>query len=181
MPEDLILRLAKQTLETVLLVSAPMLGAGLIVGVIISILQVITSIHDTALAFVPRIVVTFVVFLIVFPWMMGKMVSYTYTLLGSFSPNTAVGLNVGLYRTFMIIGGIGTILTAGYFLWMLQRVNQGEAPVKWKDHHFRDILAVEWVSWVPLLALTLVLGLIPSLILDTTATGVDAIVKIVTG
>jgi NADH-quinone oxidoreductase subunit M len=102
-------------------------------------------------------------------------------LLGSFSPNTDVGLNVGLYRTFMIIGGIGTILTAGYFLWMLQRVNQGEAPVKWKDHHFRDILAVEWVSWVPLLALTLVLGLIPSLILDTTATGVDAIVKIVTG
>jgi flagellar biosynthetic protein FliQ len=86
MPEDLILRLAKQTLETVLLVSAPMLGAGLIVGIIISILQVITSIHDTALAFVPRIVVTFVVFLIVFPWMMGKMVSYTNTLLGSFGP-----------------------------------------------------------------------------------------------
>ena len=102
-------------------------------------------------------------------------------LLGSFSPNTAVGLNVGLYRTFMIIGGIGTILTAGYFLWMLQRVNQGEAPVTWKDHHFRDILAVEWVSWVPLLALTLVLGLLPSLILDTTATGVDRIVQIVTG
>jgi NADH-quinone oxidoreductase subunit M len=102
-------------------------------------------------------------------------------LLGSFSPNTAVGLNVGLYRTFMIIGGIGTILTAGYFLWMLQRVNQGEAPLTWKDHHFRDILAVEWVSWVPLLALTLVLGLLPSLILDTTATGVDRIVQIVTG
>jgi NADH-quinone oxidoreductase subunit M len=81
----------------------------------------------------------------------------------------------------MVVGGIGTILTAGYFLWMLQRVNQGEAPAAWKNHHFRDILAVEWVSWVPLLALTLVLGLLPSLILDTTATGVDAIVKIVTG
>jgi len=100
-------------------------------------------------------------------------------LLGSFSP--AAGLNVGLYRTFMVVGGIGTILTAGYFLWMLQRVNQGEAPAAWKDHGFRDILAVEWVSWVPLLALTLVLGLIPSLILDTTASGVDLIVKIVTG
>ena len=84
MSEEVILRLAKQTLETVLLVSAPMLGAGLIVGVIISILQIITSIHDTALAFVPRIVVTFVVFLIVFPWMMTTMVSYTHTLLGSF-------------------------------------------------------------------------------------------------
>jgi flagellar biosynthetic protein FliQ len=84
MSEELILRLAKQTLETVLLVSAPMLGAGLVVGVIISVIQIITSIHDTALAFVPRIVVTFVVFLIVFPWMMTTMVSYTHTLLSSF-------------------------------------------------------------------------------------------------
>jgi len=86
MPEEMVLRLAKQTLETVLLVSAPMLGAGLIVGVIISVLQVVTSIHDTALAFVPRIVVTFVVFLIVFPWMMGRMITYTQMLLGSFTP-----------------------------------------------------------------------------------------------
>ena len=82
----MILKLAKQTFETVLIVSAPMLGAGLIVGVIISILQIITSIHDTALAFVPRIVVTFIVFLIVFPWMMNTMISYTHTLLVSFQP-----------------------------------------------------------------------------------------------
>ena len=52
----MILKLAKQTFETVLLVSAPMLGAGLIVGVVISILQIVTSIHDTALAFVPSVV-----------------------------------------------------------------------------------------------------------------------------
>ncbi len=82
----MILGLARQTLETALLVSAPMLAAGLIVGVIISVVQIITSIHDTALAFVPRIVVTFVVFLIVFPWMMATMVSYTHTLLASFQP-----------------------------------------------------------------------------------------------
>ena len=78
--------LAKQTLETVLQVSAPMLGAGLIVGIIISIVQIVTSIHDTALAFVPRIVVTFIVFLIVFPWMMKTMVSYTTVLFSSFEP-----------------------------------------------------------------------------------------------
>jgi len=82
----MILKLAKQTFETVLLVSAPMLGAGLIVGVVISILQIVTSIHDTALAFVPRIVVTFIVFLIVFPWMMNTMISFTHTLLVSFQP-----------------------------------------------------------------------------------------------
>jgi len=78
--------LAKQTLETVLQVSAPMLGAGLIVGIIISVIQIVTSIHDTALAFVPRIVVTFIVFLVVFPWMMKTMVSYTTVLLSSFEP-----------------------------------------------------------------------------------------------
>jgi flagellar biosynthetic protein FliQ len=86
MPEEMILRLAKQTLETVLLVSSPMLGAGLIVGILISVVQIVTSIHDTALAFVPRIVVTFIIFLIVFPWMMTTMVSYTHTLLASFQP-----------------------------------------------------------------------------------------------
>jgi flagellar biosynthetic protein FliQ len=86
MSEEMILKLAKQTLETVLLVSSPMLGAGLVVGILISIVQIITSIHDTALSFVPRIVVTFVIFLIVFPWMMNTMVSYTHTLLASFQP-----------------------------------------------------------------------------------------------
>src|SRR2546422_9047056 len=50
-------------------------------------------------------------------------------LLGAFSPNTSTvaGLNVGLFRAFMIAGGIGTILTAGYFLWMLARVDNGLA------------------------------------------------------
>jgi flagellar biosynthetic protein FliQ len=84
MSEEMVMRLSRQTLETVLLVSAPMLGAGLIVGVIISIIQIVTSIQDTALSFVPRIVVTFIVFLVVFPWMMSTMVSYTHTLFSSF-------------------------------------------------------------------------------------------------
>jgi flagellar biosynthetic protein FliQ len=86
MSEAMVITLAKHTLETVLLVSAPMLGAGLIVGILISVIQIITSIHDTALAFVPRIVVTFIVFLVVFPWMMATMVAYTTTLLSSFEP-----------------------------------------------------------------------------------------------
>ena len=84
MSEELVVRLATQSLHTVLLVSAPMLGAGLLVGITISMAQVITSIQDMALAFVPRIIVTFVVFLIIFPWMMSYMVSYTQMLLGSF-------------------------------------------------------------------------------------------------
>jgi NADH-quinone oxidoreductase subunit M len=104
-------------------------------------------------------------------------------LLGSFSPNTSsiAGLNVGLFRTFMVLGGIGTILTAGYFLWMLQRVNMGLAPDRWRDHGFRDILSVEWVSWVPLLVAIVILGLIPSIVLNSTEQGVNAIVRIFGG
>jgi flagellar biosynthetic protein FliQ len=86
MPESTVIALAKHALETVLLVSAPMLGAGLVVGIIISIIQIVTSIHDTALAFVPRIVVTFIVFLVVFPWMIRTMVNYTAVLFSTFEP-----------------------------------------------------------------------------------------------
>jgi NADH-quinone oxidoreductase subunit M len=89
-------------------------------------------------------------------------------LLGSFSPNEALGLDVGLYRIFMVLGGIGTVLTAGYFLWMLQRIKMGTLPERWSDSGFRDILVVEWVAWVPLLTLTLVLGLFPRLIFGMT-------------
>jgi NADH-quinone oxidoreductase subunit M len=89
-------------------------------------------------------------------------------LLSAFNPNQALGLEVGMYRIFMVMGGIGTVLTAGYFLWMLQRVNMGTLPEQWKDSGFRDILAVEWVSWLPLLALTLALGLFPRLVFGMT-------------
>lgn len=86
MSEETVIQLATQTLHTVLLVSLPMLGAGLVVGIAVSLGQVITSIQDMALAFVPRILITFVVFLIIFPWMLGYMVSFTEMLLTSFDP-----------------------------------------------------------------------------------------------
>jgi NADH-quinone oxidoreductase subunit M len=89
-------------------------------------------------------------------------------LLSSFSPNTALGLSTSLYRGFMIAGGIGTILTAGYFLWMLQRVNMGVMPERWRERTLRDTLVVEWVAWLPLLIGIIALGLFPRLIFGIT-------------
>jgi NADH-quinone oxidoreductase subunit M len=89
-------------------------------------------------------------------------------LLSSFNPNTALGLSTSLYRGFMVAAGIGTILTAGYFLWMLQRVNLGTMPERWKEHTLRDTLAVEWLAWLPLLLGILVLGLFPRLLFGVT-------------
>jgi NADH-quinone oxidoreductase subunit M len=102
-------------------------------------------------------------------------------LLSSFSPNQTLGLSVGLYRAFMIAGGVGTVLTAGYFLWMLQRVNMGVLPSRWKETTFRDILTVEWVSWLPLLVLILVLGLVPGLIFGTTNDAVSGLTRLFGG
>ncbi len=85
MPEELLLSLAKQAMQTLVWVSAPMLVAGIIVGVSVSILQVVTSIQDATLAFVPRVVAIFAVFLFTLPWVTHKMVSFTTHLFSNFT------------------------------------------------------------------------------------------------
>jgi NADH-quinone oxidoreductase subunit M len=97
--------------------------------------------------------------------------------LSSFQPNQA--LSTGTFRVFMVMGGIGTILTAGYFLWMLQRVNMGLLPERWKESAFRDIFAVEWLAWVPLLVLVIALGVFPRLVFGMSDEAVRSIAALV--
>ncbi len=88
-------------------------------------------------------------------------------LLGSYSPGA--GLNKDLFRVLMVGGGIGTVLTAGYFLWMLQRVNLGKVPEKFADAKgVFDVHPLEWWAWAPLLVLILAAGLYPNLVLGVT-------------
>jgi NADH-quinone oxidoreductase subunit M len=96
-----------------------------------------------------------------------------FALLASFEP--APGLSLGLFRTLMVFGGIGTILTAGYFLWMLQRVNLGTIPDRWREKPFLDVTGVEYVSWAPLLVAILLLGVFPRLILGVTDSAVGGL------
>jgi NADH-quinone oxidoreductase subunit M len=98
------------------------------------------------------------------------------SLLSSYGPNPV--LNAGLFRGFMIAGGIGTVLTAGYFLWMLQRVNLGTLPERWKSASFGDIVTIEWLAWTPLLVLILVLGLYPRVIFGVTTDAVNGLVRV---
>jgi NADH-quinone oxidoreductase subunit M len=100
------------------------------------------------------------------------------SLLSAFSPNPNAGLSVTLYRGFMIAGGVGTILTAGYFLWMLQRVNMGTLPEKWNETSFRDILTVEWIAWLPLLLGIVVLGVFPRFVFGMSDEAVSGILHI---
>ena len=97
-------------------------------------------------------------------------------LLSAFRPNEALlGDQVGLFRVLMVAGGVGTILTAGYFLWMLQRVNMGAMPERWGEHTFGDIHSVEWMSWTPLLVLILALGVFPRFIFGVSQEAVSGI------
>jgi flagellar biosynthesis protein FliQ len=82
MNQELILRLAKETLQVTLIVSGPMLVVALVVGVLISIAQVVTSIQDMTLSHVPKVIAVFVTFLLVFPWMMNTMLAFTARLYG---------------------------------------------------------------------------------------------------
>ena len=76
---------------------------------------------------------------------------------------------------------LGTVLTAGYFLWMLQRVNMGNAPERWKEPRLPDISPIEWGTWAPLLALIIILGFLPFLIFGITTPDVNAILAVFTG
>ncbi|WP_276352489.1 flagellar biosynthesis protein FliQ [Cohnella caldifontis] len=82
MSSEFVIGLAGQALYTVLKVSAPMLGLGLIVGLLVSIFQATTHIQEQTLAFVPKIVAVFVSILVFGPWILNVMVDFTGRILG---------------------------------------------------------------------------------------------------
>ena len=70
MSESLVLEVVRQAIETAVIISIPMLAAGLIVGIAVSIVQTVTSIQDNILSFIPRAAAIFIVFAFTFPWML---------------------------------------------------------------------------------------------------------------
>jgi flagellar biosynthetic protein FliQ len=76
MTQELAAYLTSHALTTALIVSAPMLLAGMIVGVAVSIFQAVTQINEMTLAFVPKIVVTALALLIFMQWMAAKLVDF---------------------------------------------------------------------------------------------------------
>ncbi len=96
-------------------------------------------------------------------------------LLGAYNP--LPGLDAGLFRGAMVTGAIGTVLTAGYLLWMLQKVNLGEPKAEWAGHEFHDVDRYEMTAWLPLLAFTVLLGVYPKLVFGATVPAVEALVQ----
>ena len=80
MSEALVLGVVRQAIETAVIISIPMLAAGLVVGIVVSILQTVTSIQDNILSFLPRAAAIFVVFAFTFPWMLRVATGFAATL-----------------------------------------------------------------------------------------------------
>jgi NADH-quinone oxidoreductase subunit M len=99
-------------------------------------------------------------------------------LLAAFSPAESLSNYVGLYRVLMVFGALGTVLTAGYFLWMMQRVMMGQAPDRWKQASLHDVSTLELGTWLPLLLMTAVLGVLPVLVTGMTDTDVIRIMQV---
>lgn len=89
--------------------------------------------------------------------------------------NPAAGLSTTVFRSFMVVAGVGTVLVAGYFLWMLQRVNLGTVPERWQATAMHDVNGYEYASWTPLILLTVACGLFPQLILGVTNGAVQGV------
>jgi flagellar biosynthetic protein FliQ len=76
MTPEFLMGLARQTVEMTLLISLPMLGIGLAVGLVVSIFQAVTQIQEMTLTFVPKIVAVLLGLLLFAPWMTKKMTGF---------------------------------------------------------------------------------------------------------
>ena len=76
MTPEMVTEIGRQAIETTLLVSAPMLGLSLVVGLLVSIFQAMTQINEATLSFVPKVVAVFGALLVFLPWMMGVLITF---------------------------------------------------------------------------------------------------------
>ncbi len=87
-------------------------------------------------------------------------------ILAAYSP--AEGLNVALFRFFMVVAAIGTVFAAGYLLWLLQRIAFGTPTEEFEHEHIHDMHLTDYIAWVPMVVLILALGIYPGLIFNIT-------------
>jgi flagellar biosynthetic protein FliQ len=83
MSSDLALRMLAELMWTGLLIAAPLLAVTLVVGLLISVLQVVTQVQESSLSFVPKLVAAVVVLVVCGPWMLKRLVAFSAALIAS--------------------------------------------------------------------------------------------------
>ena len=84
MTPDLVVQIIRDALMTTFWLSAPLLAIGFAAGLVISLVQIATSMQDNAFSTIPRLVAFLFGLLLLLPWMLQRTVAYTTALLGDF-------------------------------------------------------------------------------------------------
>jgi flagellar biosynthesis protein FliQ len=80
MNQDTVINLATQAMMLALKIAGPILLLGLIIGLLVSIFQAVTSIQEQSLSFIPKIIGVAVLIVVLGPWMLGQLVDYVQNL-----------------------------------------------------------------------------------------------------
>ena len=83
MNQDTVVNLATQAMSLALKVAGPLLLVGLVVGLVVSLFQAVTQIQEQSLSFIPKIIAVAVLIVLIGPWMLDQIVSYTQNLFNS--------------------------------------------------------------------------------------------------
>ena len=85
MTPEFAIQLVREALMTAFWLALPLLAVGFVTGIVTSLIQIVTSIQDTAFNAIPRLLVFLGAFIIAMPWMLHRMSSYTAGILGDLS------------------------------------------------------------------------------------------------
>ena len=85
MTPEFVIQILREALMTAFWLALPLLAVGFVAGILISLIQIVTSIQDTAFNAIPRLIAYLGAFILALPWMLHKMTAYTVGILGDLS------------------------------------------------------------------------------------------------
>jgi NADH-quinone oxidoreductase subunit M len=99
-------------------------------------------------------------------------------ILSAYDPGA--GLSTVTFRVYMVIAALGTVFAAGYLLWLYQRTSFGVPTEEFEDDDIADVQIPEWIAWVPMLVLILVIGIYPNLVFRVTDDQLTSVAQMLT-
>lgn len=82
MTPEFVIQILRQALMTAFWLSAPLLAVGFVAGIVVSLIQIVTSIQDSGFSTIPRLCAFLAAFIVAMPWMLQKITTYTVAILG---------------------------------------------------------------------------------------------------
>jgi flagellar biosynthesis protein FliQ len=82
MTPEFVIQILREALMMAFWLSAPLLAVGFVAGIVMSLIQIVTSIQDSAFSTIPRLCAFLATFILALPWMLQKMTTYTVVILG---------------------------------------------------------------------------------------------------